>query len=139
MAPVPPLVAKSGVISVSAPTELKLDVAVAPKYAPFKDEKMVEEALLKFCNIVHTFVCPKLSVAVIVPEVVTGVEPMVSVEFESERPTDVTLADEVLQEGHEMVYPEPPTIYPAVPEVLKGDEYVIDEVATLVNAFVPLP
>ena len=35
--------------------------------------------------------CPRFNVAVMVPEPVTGVEPMVSVELLSERPTDVTV------------------------------------------------
>ena len=53
--------------------------------------KSVEVALPKFCKALHVFECARLSVAVIVPDVVTGVEPMVRVEFESERPTEVTV------------------------------------------------
>ena len=38
-------------------------------------------AFVKFCRAVHQFECAKFKSAVIVPDVVTGVEPMVSVEF----------------------------------------------------------
>jgi len=71
-----------------------------------------------------------LKVAVRVPDVVTGVPPIVSVEFESESPTDETVAFEVLQVGQVTVKAFPPTIYPAVPLVERGALNVGEEVAT---------
>src|SRR3989344_7420282 len=45
VAPVPPLPTRSGVMSVRAPAESNVEVAVAPKYAVPVLEKRVEEAL----------------------------------------------------------------------------------------------
>lgn len=56
--PVPPEPAANGVMSVKTPALLKLEVAVAPKYAPFNAEKSVVEALSNFCNAVHVFAFP---------------------------------------------------------------------------------
>ena len=69
--------------------------------------------------------------AVIVPEVVTGVEPMVSVEFVLESPTDETVALEVLQVAHPKLPPAPPIWLPSVPEKVIGPVTPRDVVATL--------
>ena len=76
--------------------------------------------------------------AVIVPEVVTGVEPMVRVEFVDERPTDETVAFEVLHVAQEKFPPEPPICAPSVPEKVMGEVTPSDEVATL-NTPAPPP
>ena len=65
-------------------------VAVPPKYAVPKTDASVVDALAKLWRAVHAFACARLRSAVMVPLVVTGVEPMVRVEFEEETPTEVT-------------------------------------------------
>ena len=67
----------------------------------------------------------------IVPEVVTGVEPMVRVEFVDERPTDETVAFEVLHVAQAKFPPVPPICAPSVPEKVMGEVTPSDEVATL--------
>jgi len=48
---------------------------------------------------VQEFACPRFNVAVMVPDEVIGVEPMVSVLFESDRPTEVTApSDEAVRQ-----------------------------------------
>src|SRR3989338_505153 len=46
--------------SVSAPVELNDDVAVAPKYAVPKFEKLVDDALENICSAVQMFALPRL-------------------------------------------------------------------------------
>lgn len=71
-------------------------VALVPIEA-YPADRPVEEALFaKDCNDVQIFECPRFKSAVIVPDVVTGVLPTVSVEFVEERPTDVTDPDPLL-------------------------------------------
>lgn len=70
--------------------------APAPVVSPVKktDEVAVNCEVVAFvncCRAVHQFVLPRFKSAVIVPLVVTGVEPIVRVEFVEESPTDVTV------------------------------------------------
>lgn len=87
----------------------------------------------------HVFVWPRFNVAVIVPDVVIGVEPIVSVEAASENPTEVTdplplllKVDQSVPERHP-VTPAEAVVQPKAPEdPLKNcprvPEYVIGAV-----------
>ena len=91
-----------------APFPLIVEVDVPPKYPVPKTENIVVDALAEnCCNALHVFECPRLSVAVSVPDVVTGVPPIVSVEFESESPTDETVALLVLHVPEPVIAPVP--------------------------------
>ena len=78
----------------------------APVINNLPAESNVEVALENCCNAVQVFALPRLRSAVIVPEVVTGVLPIVSVP-ELESPTDVTEAAEVLQVPEPVIAPVP--------------------------------
>ena len=92
------------------------------------------EALVKSCVAVHQFACARFRSAVIVPLVVTGVEPIVSVELVLERPTDETVAFEVLQVEQVMEPPEPT----CTNEPPRGDVGVRVDVATPYTPAPPL-
>ena len=75
----------------SVPVELKVDVAVWPKYAR-PAEICVVDALPENCwRTVKAFECARLIVAVMFPLDVTGEEPMVRDDCPSVKPTEVTV------------------------------------------------
>lgn len=75
------------------PSAFIVVVAVPPnQLVPVKDAREVE-AFVNDCRTLQAFECARFRVAVIVPLVVTGVEPIVRVLLLSERPTEVTVPE----------------------------------------------
>lgn len=111
------------------PSAFIVVVAVEPKYAVFVLEDRLEEASENDCNTVHVFECARFKSEVIVPLVVIGVVPIVNVEFGLDRPTEETVAFEVLQVAQDIVRLVPPTNEPMVPVNPRGGVIVRDDVA----------